>query len=73
MTRKYEHLFTSGVGPEIQKQRTYAAIGLINGKTFKECSDYNIYWVGDKPRGAYGTEKYGEIMHGPHLNKQTDV
>jgi hypothetical protein len=71
--RKYEHLLISGVDPEIQKQRTYAAIGFLNGKTFPGCNDYNIYWIGDKPYGAYGTKKWGEIMHGPHEHKYPEL
>jgi hypothetical protein len=70
---KYDDLFISGVDPEIQKQRTYAAIGFLSGKTFKDCNDYNIYWVGDKPYGAYGTNKWGEIMHGPHEHKYPEL
>ena len=70
---KYDHLFISGVDPEIQKQRTYAAIGFLNGNTFKDCNDYNIYWIGAKPYGAYGTSKWGEIMHGPHEHKYPEL
>ncbi|MCX7911823.1 MAG: hypothetical protein N2506_02510 [Dehalococcoidales bacterium] len=71
--RKYEHLFISGVDPEIQAQRTYAAIAFINGKTFEGFNDYNIYWVGDRPYGAYGTKKWGEISHGPHTHKYPEL
>jgi hypothetical protein len=71
--RKYDELFISGVDPEVQAQRTYAAIAFINGKTFKDCNDYNIYWVGDKPYGAYGTKSWGEIMHGPHSHKYPEL
>jgi hypothetical protein len=70
---KYDHLFISGVDPEIQKQRTYAAIGFLNGNTFKDCNDYNIYWIGPKPYGAYGTNKWGEVMHGPHEHKYPEL
>ncbi len=73
MAKKYEHLLISGVDPEIQKQRTYAAIAFINGKTFAGCNDYNIFWVGDKPYGAYGTKSWGEIMHGPHEHQYPEL
>ncbi len=73
MAKKYEHLLISGVDPEIQKQRTYAAIAFINGKTFEGCNDYNIFWVGDKPYGAYGTKSWGEIMHGPHEHQYPEL
>lgn len=70
---KYDNLFISGVDPEIQKTRTYAAIGFINGKTAPGINDYNVYWVGDKPYGAYGTKKWGEIQHGPHQHKYPEL
>lgn len=71
--RKYEHLFISGVAPEIQKTRTYAAIGFINGQTAPGINDYNVYWMGEKPYGAYGTNKWGEIQHGPHEHKYPEL
>jgi len=70
---KYDHLFVSGIDPEIQKHRPYAAIGFINGQTFPGCNDYTVFWVGEKPYGAYGTDKWGEIFHGPHEHKNPDV
>jgi hypothetical protein len=70
---KYDNLFFSGVDPEVQKQRTYAAIAFMNGKSFAGCNDYNIYWVGDKPYGAYGTKAWGEIQHGPHEHKYPEL
>jgi hypothetical protein len=71
--RKYEHLFVSGVDPEIQKTRTYAAIGFLNGQFVPGLNDYNVYWMGDKPYGAYGTKKWGEIQHGPHEHKYPEL
>ena len=71
--RKYEHLFVSGVSPEIQKTRTYAAIGFLNGQYAPGLNDYNVYWIGDKPYGAYGTKKWGEIQHGPHEHKYPEL
>lgn len=73
MDGKYGHLFISGVDPEIQEQRTYAAIGFIGEKTFKGCFDYNVFWIGDKPYGAYGTRSWGEIAHGPHEHKYPEL
>ena len=47
---KYDHLFISGVDPEIQAHRPYATIGFLDGKTFEGCNEYQIFWVGDKPK-----------------------
>jgi hypothetical protein len=71
--RKYEKLFISGVPPEIQARRPYAAIAFINGKTLEGCNDYAIFWIGDKPYGGYGTKSWGEIFHGPHTHKYPEL
>jgi hypothetical protein len=70
---KYDHLFISGVSPEIQANRPYATIGFLDGKTFEGCNEYQIFWVGDKPYGAYGTKAWGEISHGPHTHKYPEL
>jgi hypothetical protein len=71
--RKYEHLFVSGIDPEIQAKRPYAAIAFINSENFEGFNNYGVYWIGDKPYGAYGTNKWGEIMHGPHTHKYPEL
>jgi hypothetical protein len=73
MANKYDHLFISGVDPKIQEHRPYAAIGFLDGKTFKDCNIYWVFWVGDKPYGAYGNKAWGEIFHGPHEHKYPDL
>lgn len=70
---KYDNLFISGVDPEIQARRPYATIGFLDGKTFEGCNEYQIFWVGDKPYGAYGTKAWGEIYHGPHTHKYPEL
>jgi len=70
---KYDHLFVSGIDPEAQARRPYATIGFLDGKTFEGCNEYQIFWVGDKPYGAYGTEAWGEIYHGPHTHKYPEL
>jgi hypothetical protein len=70
---KYDHLFTSGVDPEIQKHRPYATIGFLDGKTFKGCNVIQVFWVGAKPYGPYGTQTWGEIYHGPHEHKNPSL
>jgi hypothetical protein len=71
--KKYEKLFVSGVPPAVQAKRSGAAIGFINGKTFEGCNDYNIYWIIDKPAGAYGTKAWGEVSHGPQTHKYPEL
>jgi hypothetical protein len=71
--RKYEKLFISGAPPEIQARRPYAAIAFIDGKTFKGCNNYAIFWIGDKPYGAYGHKSWGQIFHGPHTHKYPEL
>jgi hypothetical protein len=71
--RKYEDLFISGIDPEIQAKRPYAAIAFLDGKTFEGCNEYHIYWIGDKPYGPYGSKKWGDIMHGPHTHKYPEL
>jgi hypothetical protein len=70
---KYDHLFISGVDPKIQEHRPYATIGWLDGKTFEGCQEYMVFWVGDKPYGAYGTKAWGEISHGPHMHKYPEL
>ncbi len=70
---KYNHLFISGIDPEIQARRPYAAIGFLDGTTFEGCNEYQIFWIGDKPYGAYGTKAWGEISHGPHTHKYPEI
>ena len=81
---KYDHLFISGVDPEIQAHRPYATIGFLDGKTFEGCNpltlpwslainEYQIFWVGDKPYDAYGKEAWGKIYHGPHVHKYPEL
>jgi hypothetical protein len=70
---KYDHLFISGVDPEIQSRRPYATLGFLDGKTFEGCNEYQFFWVGDKPYGAYGTKAWGEISHGPHEHKYPEI
>ena len=70
---KYDHLFVSGVDPEIQAHRPYATIGFLDGTTFEGCNEYQIFWVGPKPYGAYGTKAWGEISHGPHTHKYPEL
>ena len=70
---KYDHLLISGVDPEVQARRPYATIGFLDGKTFEGCNEYQIFWIGDKPYGAYGTEAWGEIYHGPHTHKYPEL
>jgi hypothetical protein len=70
---KYDHLFVSGIDPEMQAKRPYATIGFLDGKTFEGCNEYQIFWVGDKPYGAYGTKEWGEIFHGPHTHKYPEL
>ena len=70
---KYDNLFISGVDPEIQARRPYATIGFLDGKTFEGCNEYQIFWVGPKPYGAYGTKAWGEIYHGPHTHKYPEL
>jgi hypothetical protein len=70
---KYDHLFISGVDPKIQATRPYATIGFLDGKTFEGCQEYMVFWVGDKPYGAYGTKAWGEIYHGPHEHKNPEI
>jgi hypothetical protein len=73
LANKYDHLFISGVSPEIQANRPYATIGFLDGNTFEGCNEYQIFWVGDKPYGAYGTKAWGEISHGPHTHKYPEL
>lgn len=70
---KYDDLFVSGVSPEIQAGRPYATLGFLDGKTFEGCNEYQFFWVGDKPYGAYGTKEWGEISHGPHEHKYPEL
>jgi hypothetical protein len=70
---KFDHLFVSGVDPRIQEHRPYATIGFLDGKTFEGCNVLQVFWVGDKPYGAYGTKAWGEIYHGPHVHKNPNV
>ncbi len=70
---RYDHLFISGVDPKIQEHRPYATLGFLDGKTFEGCNVYQVFWVGGKPYGPYGTEAWGEIYHGPHQHKNPDV
>ena len=70
---KYDHLFISGVSPEIQAHRRYATIGFLDGKVFEGCNECQVFWVGDKPYGAYGTKAWGEIYHGPHTHKYPEL
>ena len=58
---KCEYLFISGVDPKIQEHRPYATIEFLNGKTFKGCNGYSVFWVGKKPYGAYGTKAWRQM------------
>ena len=49
------------------------AIGFLDGKTFEGCNEYHVFWVGPKSYGAYGTEGWGKIYHGPHTHKYPEV
>jgi hypothetical protein len=73
MANQYDHLFISGVDPKIQERRPYATIGFLDGKTFEGCNEYQVFWVGPKPYGAYGTKAWGEIFHGPHMHKYPEL
>jgi hypothetical protein len=73
MANKYDHLFVSGIDPTIQARRPYPAIGFLDGKTFPGCNEYQVYWMGDKPYGPYGTKAWGEIYHGPHVHKYPEI
>ena len=70
---KYDHLFISGVDPEVQARRPYATIGFLDGKTFEGCNEYMVFWVGPKPYGSYGTKAWGEVSHGPHVHKYPEL
>ena len=71
--RKYEKMFVSGILPEIQAKRSGAAIAFLDGTSFEACNSYSMYWVTDKPSGAYGTNAWGEIYHGPHTHKYPEL
>ncbi len=73
MANKYDNLFVSGVKPEIQANRPYATIAFLDGTSFEGCNEYQIFWVGAKPYGAYGTETWGKIYHGPHTHKYPEI
>jgi hypothetical protein len=70
---KYDHLFISGVSPEIQKNRRYATIGFLDSTVFEGCNEVQVFWVGDKPYGGYGTRAWGEFYHGPHVHKYPEL
>ena len=73
MAGKYDHLFVSGIDPEVQAKRPYAAIAFLDGDSFEGCNEYQMYWVGTEPYGPYGSKKWGEISHGPHIHKYPDL
>ena len=70
---KYDHLFISGVDPEVQKTRPLPAIGFLNGETFEGCNGTMVFWIGPEPYGPYGTKAWGEIAHGPHTHKHPEL
>ena len=70
---KYDHLFISGVSAEIQARRKYATIGFLDGSTMPGCNEYQVFWMGEEPYGAYGNKQWGEISHGPHEHKYPEV
>jgi hypothetical protein len=73
MANKYDHLFISGADAKVQAQRPMPAVGMLDGKTFEGCNEYYVFWVGPKSYGAYGTEGWGKIYHGPHEHKYPEV
>jgi hypothetical protein len=73
MANKYDHLFISGADPEIQSTRPMPAIGFLDGKTFEGCNGLHVFWVGKTPHNAYGTKRWGEIYHGPHMHKYPEL
>lgn len=70
---KYDHLFISGVSPEVQASRPLPAIGFLDSKTFEGCNGYLVFWIGPKSYGPYGTKGWGKISHGPHMHKYPEL